>query len=123
MSEGFSPVFNVHARTGLITILIMLAGTSVPVGLLLAGPATVPSTEITIATKRTKDLAIAIISRDGRLKGGENSLCVIFQKRGTEEPVDVQNISVDFTLLVGRIQEEPLRAQITQEAAGRYCGM
>jgi hypothetical protein len=46
----------------------------------------------------------------------------VFQKRGTEEPIDAQNVSVDFILLVGRIQEEPLRAKITQEAAGRYCG-
>ena len=122
MSEEFGPVLNVYVRTGLITILIMLAGISVPVGLLLARPVTVPSTEITVASKRTKDLAIAIISRDGRLKGGENSLCVVFQKRGTQEPVDVGNVSVDFTLLVGRIQEEPIKAQLTKDQVGRYCG-
>lgn len=122
MSEQFGPQFNAFARTGLITILIMLAGALVIPELLLAEPATVPPTEMTVATKRTKDLFIAIISRDGRLKGGENSLCVVFQKRGTEEPVDVQNVSVDFTLLAGRIQEEPLRAQITEDHVGRYCG-
>jgi hypothetical protein len=122
MSEEFGPVLNVYARTGLITILIMLAGISVPVGLLLARRVAVPSTEITVASKRTKDLAIAIMSRDGRLKGGENSFCVVFQRRGTQEPVDVGNVSVDFTLLVGRIQEEPIKAQLTKDQVGRYCG-
>jgi hypothetical protein len=83
MSEEFGPVFNVYARSGLITILIMLAGISVPVGLLLARPVTVPSAKITVASKRTKDLAIAITGRDGRLKGGENSLCGVPEKGDT----------------------------------------
>ena len=113
---------NANARTGFITILIMLAGTFVHAELLLAGPSTVPPTELTVASKRTKDLVITITSTDGRLKGGGNSFCVVFQKRGTQEPVNVGNVSVDFTLLVGRIQEEPIRVQLTEDHIGHYCG-
>lgn len=113
---------NGNAGTALITILIMLAGTLVTPDLLLAGPTAVPPTESTVVSKRTKDLVITITSPDGRLKGGENSFCVVFQKKGTEEPVNVQNVSVDFTLLVGRIQENPIRSPLTEGQVGRYCG-
>jgi len=78
--------------------------------------------EMTIASKRTRDLIITITSADGRLKDGENSFCVVFQKRGTEELVDVRNVSVEFTLLVGRIQEQPIKGRLTEHQTGRYCG-
>jgi len=77
---------------------------------------------MTVASKRTKDLVITITSADGRLKDGENSFCVVFQKRGTEDLVDVRNVSVDFTLLVGRIQEKPIKGRLTEHLTGRYCG-
>jgi hypothetical protein len=80
------------------------------------------ATETTLASKRTKDLVIAITSSEGRLKGGENNFCVLFQKTATDEPVDVRNVRVDFTLLVGRIQEEPIKTQLTEDRVGRYCG-
>jgi hypothetical protein len=122
MSKEFDPVFNPGARQRVVTILIALAGTSVLAGLLLAGPATVPPTELMVASKRTKDLVITITSADGRLKGGENSFCVVFHKRETEEPIDVQNVSIEFVLLVGRIQEKPIKGQLTENQLGRYCG-
>jgi hypothetical protein len=77
---------------------------------------------MTVTSKLTNDLVIRIASADGRLKGGENSFCVVFQKRGTGEPVDVQSVSIDLTLLVGRIQENPIRVQITEDQVGRYYG-
>jgi hypothetical protein len=43
-------------------------------------------------------------------------------KRDTREPVEVQNVSVDFALLVGRIQEKPIKAHLAREEQGRYCG-
>jgi hypothetical protein len=110
------------ARAGLITILIMLTGTFVLADLLHAGSASFPQGENAVASKRTKNLVVTITGPDGRLKGGENSFCVVFQKRETGEPVDVQNASVEFTLLVGRIEEKPIRAQLTEEHTGRYCG-
>jgi hypothetical protein len=57
---------NIHARTGLTTILVMLAGTFVLAQLLLAGQATVPPAEITVTSKRANDLVIAITSADER---------------------------------------------------------
>jgi hypothetical protein len=110
------------ARKGLITILLMTVGTLVLPELLLARQATVPPTEMTVASMRTKDLTIMITSVNGGLKGGENSFCVVFKKRGTEEPVDVHNASVEFILLVGRIEEAPIRVQLTGDFVGRYCG-
>lgn len=80
------------------------------------------ATETTLSSKRTKDLVIAITSSQGGLKSGENSFCVLFQKTGTDEPVDVRNVRVDFTLLVGRIQEEPIKTELTGDRLGRYCG-
>ena len=48
------------------------------------------ATETTLASKRTRDLVIAITSSQGGLKSGENSFCVLFQKAGTDEPADVR---------------------------------
>jgi len=79
-------------------------------------------TERPIASKRTKDVVITIINADGRLRGGDNDFCVLFQRRVTREPLDFQNVGVDFTLLVGRIQEQPIRASLAQDQPGRYCG-
>jgi hypothetical protein len=80
------------------------------------------STERTIASKRTRNVVITITNADGRLRGGDNEFCVLVQKRETRESLDVQNVSVDFTLLVGRIQEVPIKAQLAQDQPGRYCG-
>lgn len=80
------------------------------------------ATETTLASKRTKELVIAITSSEGGLRGGENSFCVLFHKAGTDEPVDVRNVRVDFSLLVGRIQEQPIKTELIRDRAGRYCG-
>jgi hypothetical protein len=111
-----------RAGKGLIALLLMMAGPFVLVESLLARQNAVPAAEMRIASKRTKDLITTITSADGRLTGGENSFCVAFQKRETEEPVDVQNVSVEFALLVGRIEEKPMRAQLTRDRVGRNCG-
>ena len=98
------------------TIIALVVAESFP-----SVPAT-RATETTLASKRTKDLVIVITSSEGSLKGGENSFCVQFQKTGTDEPVDVRNVRVDFTLLVGRIQEDPIKSELTGDRVGRFCG-
>jgi len=113
---------NATTRTGLITILSILAATLFIPELLLAGPDLPYPTEMTVASKRTKDLLISITSLDGRLKGGENSFCLVFQRRGTLQPVDVLNVSVEFTLLGGRIYGRPIQGNVTEVQTGRYCG-
>ena len=67
-------------------------------------------------------MVITITGSDGRLKDGENNFCVVFQKRETGEAVDLQKVSVEFALLVGRIEEEPIRVQLTGDRVGQYCG-
>ena len=78
--------------------------------------------ERAIASKRTRDSVITITNTDGRLQGGDNDFCVLFERRDTRKSVDVQNVSVDFTLLVGRMQEKPIRTPLAQDQSGRYCG-
>jgi hypothetical protein len=113
---------NTHTRSGFTATLLMLTGMFGLNQLLLDGQAALQTSGLIIASKRTNQLVITITSPDGRLKGGENSFCVMFEKKGTREPMDVENVSVDFTLLVGRIQEEPIRAHLTKDQKGHYCG-
>lgn len=84
--------------------------------------AEVQPTERTIAAKRTKDLVITITNREGKLRGGDNDVCVLFEKRETREPVDVENVEIDFVELVGRVQEKAIKTQLQREETGRYCG-
>ena len=109
-------------RTGMIAILIMLAGTFVLADSVPGGSVSVPQGGNIVASKRTKNMVITITGSDGRLKDGENNFCVVFQKRETGEAVDLQKVSVEFALLVGRIEEEPIRVQLTGDRVGRYCG-
>lgn len=84
--------------------------------------AAVRPSKTTITSKRARDVVITITTAEGRLREGQNAFCVLLQNKETREPLDVQNVSVDFTLLVGRIQEEPIRAHLAQDQPGRYCG-
>jgi hypothetical protein len=109
-------------RKGLIAILNMLAAVLFFQELLFAGPDSAPPTEMTVASKRTKDLVISITSSDGRLTGGQNTFCVVFEKRGRLQPVDALNVSVEFSLLGGRIYGKPIKGHLTEVQTGRYCG-
>lgn len=114
---------NACARASVIKILIPLAGWFMFTELPLAVCAAVRRDNNTMASTRTKDMVITIANADGRLRDGkENSFCVVFEQRATGEPMIVGNVRVDFRLLVGRIQEEPIRAYLAQDHAGRYCG-
>lgn len=113
---------NATTRKDLITILIVVAAALFIPELLLGGPGSALPTEKTVASKRTKDLIISITNPDGRLKGGENSFCVVFQSRGTLQPVDVLDASIEFTFLGGRIYGKPIKGSVTEVETGRYCG-
>jgi hypothetical protein len=56
------------------------------------------------------------------MHGGENKFCALFQGVASSQPVEVQNVSVDFTLLVGRIHEVPIKAKLDRERVGHFCG-
>jgi hypothetical protein len=106
----------------LIAKLIILTAMLFLAELLVARVAVPSSTQLTVASKRTRNLVITIMSADGRLTGGENSFCVEFRNRATQEPIAVLNVAVDFTLLVGRIQEQPIRVPLVEDQNSQYCG-
>jgi hypothetical protein len=78
--------------------------------------------EISVASGRAKGLNITITTTDGRMHAGENKFCALFQDVASNQPAEVQNVSVDFTLLVGRILEVPIKAKLARERVGHFCG-
>ena len=76
----------------------------------------------TLASKRTNDVVTVLMNEQGRLAGGENSFCLEFRKPENGGPVDLRSVSVEFSQLVGRIQERPIVAQITETSVGTYLG-
>lgn len=83
---------------------------------------TVPPSEKTVVLREVRGTIIEITTAHGRFNGGGNEFCAVFQKKETRQPVDVRNVSVDFVLLVGKIQEQPIKAQLVQDQPGHYCG-
>ncbi|MGI9074909.1 MAG: hypothetical protein ACR2JB_27165 [Bryobacteraceae bacterium] len=85
-------------------------------------PTTTCVTGTMLDSEKKKDVVITVMSRQGKLTGGNNNLCVAFKKVETGDPVDVQSVSMDFALLVGRIQETLVKARLTHVGAGCYDG-
>jgi hypothetical protein len=106
--------------TSFVALLFLMAFT--PGKPLVAVPLFVNSPEKIIASKQTRSMAIVFTNDSGKLTAGDNNFCVLFQSLETATSADVHNVSVDFRLLVGRIQEIPITAQLTQDGIGRYCG-
>ncbi len=79
--------------------------------------------EKTIATKRAGSMVITLTNETGKLTSGENHFCVLFQSAVPTDAIDIQDVTVDFRLLVGRIEEKPRTAHLSQSGAGRYCGL
>ncbi|PYT24486.1 MAG: hypothetical protein DMG57_28650 [Acidobacteria bacterium] len=75
-----------------------------------------------LASKLQNDLVIVVMNEQGKLTAGDNSLCVVFRKVETGDPAEIQNVSMDFRLLVGKIQETPIKVQLTQIGVGYYRG-
>ena len=75
-----------------------------------------------IASKRMKDVAIVLMNEHGTFTEGDNHFCVEFMKAEQGGPVEVRNVSMDFSQLVGRIQERPVVAQMTGTSVGTYLG-
>jgi hypothetical protein len=111
-----------HNKTCLIRVAILLPAVFVLTELLCASASDVCATERTISSKRAKDLGIVLMNEDGKLARGDNSFCLAFNRVETGEPADVQNVSIDFRLLVGKIQETPIRVRLTQVSVGQYRG-
>ena len=111
-----------HTKMCMIAVAIRLSMLFVLAAALPATSSAVCSAEKLIASKIMKDVVIVLTNEQGRLTSSENTFCVTFRKVATGELVDVQSVSLDFSLLVGKIQEEPVIADLTREAAGQYSG-
>jgi len=107
---------------GFVSMLMVIGNTLLLPLSLFAQSATSLAPQTLVVSKRTKSSIIAMTTSDGRMHGGKNRFCVVFQKTDTKESVDVRNVGVDFTLLVGRIQEAPIKVQLDREQTGNYCG-
>ena len=75
-----------------------------------------------IATKRVKDMEIWLVNEPGKFAAGNNAFCIEFRTSDAAGAVDVRSVKVDFSLLVGRIHEEPISALIARETVGIYSG-
>ena len=78
--------------------------------------------EKTIASKRSGSLVVVMTNETGKLTPGENHFCVLFQSISPASAIDVREVTVDFRLLVGRIEEVPIVTQLSPNGVHRFCG-
>lgn len=89
----------------------------------LAGASTAEDVQDkTIASKRSGNLVVVVTNEAGKLTPGENHFCVLFQSISPSTAIDVREVTVDFRLLVGRIEEAPITAHLNSIGAQRFCG-
>ena len=90
--------------------------------LLHSHPAAAQVAEAAIAAKRSHGLTVVLASPSGKVNAGVNSLCVLFQSAREKRSGEVQNVTVQFTLVTGRNRGNPLVLQPDRQTRGRYCG-
>lgn len=78
--------------------------------------------ERTIASTRARHLLVTLTNESGKFTADANRFCVLFQSRSASTAIDIHEVSVDFRLLVGRIQERPLTAYLSPNGSERFCG-
>uniref|UniRef100_E6PXX5 Uncharacterized protein n=1 Tax=mine drainage metagenome TaxID=410659 RepID=E6PXX5_9ZZZZ len=89
----------------------------------LALPAAIAfAQEKIIASTKSGGWRIVLSNENGRLTADENHFCVVFQSGDTAGIEEFGDVTVDFTLLVGRIHERPITAHLSPTGADRYCG-
>jgi hypothetical protein len=103
-------------------LAVLILSTSMFLG---AQPSAVTSspacmTEQALVSKRAKDVVVELMNEGGKFTGGGNRFCIKFRNSRDGRPVDVHEVSVEFSQLVGRIHERPILAQIMQESGGEY---
>jgi hypothetical protein len=81
-----------------------------------------PENEKAIVVKVAKNAVIVLANGSGKLTPGENNLCIVVREPLTGKGIHARDVSIDFAQHVGRILESPLRAQLSQQSIGRYCG-
>jgi len=90
--------------------------------LVLASFSQTTASERLIALKRQKDLSISLTNDVGRFLGGKNKFCVSFAYTANAEPVLIKKVMIEFAEQVGKIEERPINAAISEQGPGRYCG-
>ncbi len=78
--------------------------------------------EKTIGSTKSGSWRISLTNEQGRFVADENHFCAVFQSRYPASIEDVGDVTVDFTLLVGRMHERPIMAHLSPTGADRYCG-
>jgi hypothetical protein len=78
-----------------------------------------PSTAI--ASRNANGLTVTITNESGKLHEGKNNICVSFQAIEGAQPLNVRNVAIEFTLLVGR-NSRASKAPLIQDA-DHYCGI
>src|SRR4030081_418509 len=104
----------IRTATSFLLAMFILAEMSVA--------ATVDVPDKTIASKRIGSMVVVLANDTGKLIPGENHFCVVFQNSSPPRAADFREVSVDFRLLVGRLQEESIAAHLSQNGPDRYCG-
>ena len=79
--------------------------------------------EKTVSFKKLKGMVIELTSDSGKLSVGPNNFCIVVRDKNATSAIVVQNVSVDFKLLAGRIHETPVTVQLSRNEDGRYCGI
>lgn len=106
-----------------MSIIMKLATFSTVCGaMILATVHDLYASENKIASGRSHGLSISIVNESGKFVAGSNDFCVEFTKTITAEPVSVRGVVVEFAQQVGRIQERPIRAHITDGNTAQFCG-
>jgi hypothetical protein len=77
--------------------------------------------QTTIASKRSHDLYISLLSQSGKLVE-KDEYCVLFSKTNGGEPAQVEDVFVDFSKQVGKITGVPRKVSLSLDNLGRYCG-
>jgi len=104
------------------TVARILTLSALVVVLSYASPVASQEARTAIASGHARDLSIELSNENGRLRAGENDLCITFRKTETRTLVDVRNVAVEISLLVGKIEEKPIVAHLSQKGTGEYCG-
>ena len=78
--------------------------------------------ERTIRSTRAGDLLVTLTNESGKFTADVNRFCVLFQSKNASTAIDIHEVSVDFRLLVGRIQERPLTVHLSPNGFDRFCG-
>lgn len=84
--------------------------------------ATHPAVGTIIQSRGANVIAMELISERRQFTQGENAFCVQLRDGQSFEAVDANDVQVDFTKPVGRLQGVRALARLSRTEVGRFCG-